>query len=200
MFRLIEKNGLPSRIKRFCCAHLKEVGGVNRISVTGVRWAESVNRKLNNKAFMIKAAKKRTDTLFNDNDEGRRMFENCTIKGKRVVNPIIDWEEDDVWEYLNSRGIEHCILYDEGYKRIGCIGCPMAGKDERLRQFKRYPKMEQAYKRALKRYLVGYIQRQREKGEQPMYETVDKWWYWWIHEQKRIDPNQINILDEREEK
>ena len=29
--------------------------------------------------------------LNNDNDEQRMLFESCTLKGKRICNPIVDW-------------------------------------------------------------------------------------------------------------
>lgn len=37
----------PTRIIRYCCQYLKESGGDGRMTVTGVRWAESTNRKRN---------------------------------------------------------------------------------------------------------------------------------------------------------
>ena len=37
----------PTRVARYCCQHLKEDGGDGRVTVTGVRWAESSNRKQN---------------------------------------------------------------------------------------------------------------------------------------------------------
>ena len=46
MFQLIEDKGcLPTRIIRYCCEELKEVGGKGRTVVTGIRWAESINRR-----------------------------------------------------------------------------------------------------------------------------------------------------------
>lgn len=54
-----------------------------------------------------------------DNDEDRKLFEACMQKGKRLVNPIIDWSDEDVWEYIRSRNINYCSLYDQGYKRLG---------------------------------------------------------------------------------
>ena len=47
-------------------------------------------------------------------------------KDKILVSPIIHWTEKDVWEFLNAQNIPHCSLYDKGYKRIGCILCPMS--------------------------------------------------------------------------
>lgn len=48
MWNLIPWKGMPpTRIARYCCDFLKESGGDGRMTVTGVRWAESVNRKAN---------------------------------------------------------------------------------------------------------------------------------------------------------
>lgn len=48
MWNLIPRKMFPpTRIARYCCQHLKESGGDGRMVVTGVRWAESVNRKSN---------------------------------------------------------------------------------------------------------------------------------------------------------
>lgn len=186
MFKLIEEKGLPTRFKRFCCKDLKEHGGEGRICVTGVRWAESNSRK-NRKPFEIMTVKKDDRKLFNDNDENRRMFENCMQKGKRLVNPIIDWSDDDVWEYLNSRNIEHCKLYDEGYTRLGCIGCPMNSR--KIQELEHYPKFAENYKRAIARWLPGYLERRKAKGGTPCFTTVDEWYSWWIEE------NQVDYSD-----
>ena len=46
MWNLIPKKKLPpTRIQRYCCLYLKESGGYGRMTLTGVRWAESANRK-----------------------------------------------------------------------------------------------------------------------------------------------------------
>lgn len=48
MWQLIPiKRMPPTRFTRYCCKALKERGGRYRLKVTGVRWAESVNRKRN---------------------------------------------------------------------------------------------------------------------------------------------------------
>lgn len=179
MWRLIEKKGLPTRLKRFCCAELKEHGGEGRICVTGVRWAES-NARAKRKPFEIVTPNVKDKMLFNDNEEDRRQFETCIQKGKRVVNPIIDWSEDDVWGYIKSRRLKYCKLYDEGFTRIGCIGCPMADKG-RLKEFDRYPKFEKLYKNAINKFLPGYLNRCKQKNKKPLYSTADEWFHWWIY-------------------
>jgi phosphoadenosine phosphosulfate reductase len=179
MWRLIEKKGLPTRLKRFCCAELKEHGGEGRVCVTGVRWAES-NARAKRKPFEITTPNIKDKMLFNDNETDRRQFENCTVKGKRVVNPIIDWEDADVWEYIHSRGLKYCKLYDEGFTRLGCIGCPMADKG-RIKEFDRYPKFKILYKRAIEKFIPRYLERCRQKGREPFRTTADEWWHWWIY-------------------
>ena len=48
MWNLIPKKKMPpTRLARYCCSVLKESAGIGRITVTGVRWAESLRRKEN---------------------------------------------------------------------------------------------------------------------------------------------------------
>lgn len=54
MWNLIPRKLIPpTRIARYCCAALKESGGDGRMTVTGVRWAESPNRRANQGAVTI---------------------------------------------------------------------------------------------------------------------------------------------------
>lgn len=111
-----------------------------------------------------------------DNAEKRRMTEYCIRTGKALLNPIIDWDEDDVWEFLNSNGIEHCCLYERGYKRIGCIGCPM--NTAAAADLERYPKYKQMYLHAFARM----IQARKDKGlgVEGKWETPEKVMKWWL--------------------
>lgn len=147
MWSLIVKVGMPpTRFRRFCCAELKETSGDGRMVVTGVRWAESARRKENRGVVNIDGKPKTTQKKANelgvqyktnkygglvmndDNDENRRLAEFCYRTQKMLLNPIVDWTDEEVWEFLNEVvHAPHCCLYDEGYTRIGCIGCPMAG-------------------------------------------------------------------------
>lgn len=115
----------PTRLVRYCCAVLKERGGAGRFICTGVRWAESASRK-NNRGIYEKlgATKDKNIILANDNDEKRMLFENCRLKAKRVVNPIIDWTDKDVYGFLEDAKVPMNPLYAEGQCRVGCIGCP----------------------------------------------------------------------------
>lgn len=44
---IIYKQFPPTRLMRYCCEYLKESHGEGRITMTGVRWAESQNRRNN---------------------------------------------------------------------------------------------------------------------------------------------------------
>ena len=181
MMTLISEKGMPpTRLVRYCCSELKERGGKGRICVTGIRWEESIRRKNTRKPFEVATRSVKQKALFNDNDDERRQFEVCQLKGKKIINPIIDWTTEEVWKFLNSREIPHCILYDEGFHRIGCIGCPMAGKKGRLREFERYPKFKDYYIRAFEKMLEV----RKSKGlvaKNEKWATAEGVFDWWIN-------------------
>lgn len=155
MWNLIPKKMVPpTRLVRYCCAILKEGGGKGRFIATGVRWDESAKRKKSRGLIEVqnKDVGKRM-TLMNDNDETRMQFENCQMKGKRVVNPIIGWGNKEVWDYVETEKIGMNPLYSLGFHRVGCIGCPMAGKCRKM-EFAMYPKIKLSYIRAFDRMLT----------------------------------------------
>lgn len=119
------------------------------------------------------------------------MMENCQLKGTRTINPIIDWTESDVLDYASAEKICMNPLYECGWKRVGCIGCPMAGK-HRNTEFARYPKIKAAYVRAFDRMLA-----ERRKRELPCaWQTGEDVMHWWIED--GVLPGQM-VLEEMEE-
>lgn len=196
MWQLIPRKLMPpTRLARYCCQELKEGGGGGRVVVTGVRWAESVRRKQNRGIAEVLGKKRANFILLNDNEEERMMFENCQQKGKRIINPIVDWLDEDVWEYIHLRGLEYCKLYDEGFKRLGCVGCPMAGLNGMLHEFERWPKFKQAYLRAFQRMLDT----RKVKGLEASWGTPEDVFNWWVYNQngqeKEIE-GQIDIWED----
>ena len=182
----------PTRIVRYCCAVLKEQGGKNRMISTGVRWAESTERKNNRAAFEKLSQKKENRILINDNDSTRMLFENCQLKAKRVVNPIIDWEDKDVFAYVESEKIQLNPLYEEGFFRVGCIGCPMAGKAGREKEFLRWPKYKDAYIRSFERMLEEI-----KKGTWKNGTTGKDIFNWWM--EYDVLPGQIDFEEMMED-
>lgn len=113
--------------------------------------------------------------LNDDNDESRRAVELCYRTRKTLVNPIIDWDESDVWEFLNEVvKVPHCCLYDEGFKRLGCICCPMGGGKKMADELERWPTYKRAYLRAFEKMLKNQKIR---KWKTP--DEVLKWWLQW---------------------
>lgn len=180
MWNLIPRKMIPpTRLARYCCAELKEGGGKDRFIATGVRWAESAARKKRGGLEVMHNDRKKSLVLANDNDENRRLFETCQLKGKRVVNPIIDWQAADVLNYVAAEKIPMNPLYCEGWHRVGCIGCPMAAAAARYMEFARYPKIKAAYIRAFERMLARRIE--KGKDEHSWRSGVDVF-HWWMED------------------
>lgn len=166
---------IPSRLRRVCCSELKERKMPDApYIVTGVRWAESAGRRAKSGIAMVytesyrprggEQAAAAAGLLTTDDASSRRLFEQCQMRGVRVLNPIIDWSDADVWDYLHARGIEGNPLYKEGWTRIGCVGCPLAGRRAREIAFARYPGLYKAWHDAI----AYVIARRREMGN-PMF-------------------------------
>ncbi len=45
------------------------------------------------------------------------------------VNPLFNWREHDVWEYIIHNGLSYNKLHDKGFSSIGCVPCTRALKD-----------------------------------------------------------------------
>ena len=178
MWNLIPRTLIPpTRLARYCCSKLKEGGGKGRFIATGVRWDESAARKKNRGALEVITSKKDNSLILsNDNSEDRRLFESCQLKGKRVVNPIVDWKTDDVLDYIESEHICMNPLYGCGFSRVGCIGCPMAGKAGREAEFAMFPKFKAAYIRAFDTMLITRIERGMEAYSWQSGVDVFHWW------------------------
>lgn len=193
MWNLIPKKLMPpTRIVRYCCQSLKEESSNGRMTITGVRWAESANRKNNQGVITVMRGKSKDKqnmvdsgnfmlttkgvVLNNDNEASRKMVETCYQRNKTVVNPIIDWSDEDVWEFIHEYNVPYCKLYDEGFKRLGCIGCPMSS--HQAEEFRRYPKMARSYIRAFDRMLNV----RKEKGLNCEWKTGEEVMVWWLGE------------------
>lgn len=190
MWELIEHKKMPpTKIMRYCCAELKERGGDGRFCATGIRWAESTRRRTRGEFEDIGNTRATGKILFNDNDEDRRQMEHCLPKKQYVVNPIIDWEDEDVWEFIKQENMPYCKLYDQGFTRLGCIGCPMAGgKGQRL-QFEKFPKFRASYIRAFERM----IENRRKSGLPTKWETGEEVMEWWLNDSLSVDADQLEL-------
>ncbi len=197
----------PTRVTRYCCEFLKESGGDGRMTVTGVRWAESRNRKENQGMVTVMGKKaghalrdqsdfKLTNrggvVLVNDNADSRRMIEHCYRRSKVTVNPIIEWSDQNVWDFIHAHGIHYCCLYDEGFSRIGCIGCPLARQKGREMEFKRWPKYRDAYIRSFDAMLKVRERRGKAVGTWRLTTATDVF-NWWM--EYKVLPGQCSFDD-----
>lgn len=175
---IIDNRNPPTRLMRYCCKELKEKGGEGRFCVTGVRWAESVRRRNERHEWEGFGATKSEKVVFHlDNEDDRRTLEHCIPKRKYICNPIIDWSDDEVWDFIKENGIKYCSLYDEGWERLGCIACPMAKARERRRALEENPKIRAQYVRTFERMLE--VRRERElpiREDWKDGEAVLQWW------------------------
>lgn len=195
MWNLIPKKLMPpTRLKRYCCEHLKEHGGDGRVVLTGVRKAESV-RRARDRSLVNVGSKKEGRRFNTDNDEARDMVETCYKRGRVTVNPIIEWTDDDVWEFIRAYNVPYCVLYDMGYKRLGCIGCPMTS--HAAEEIERYPKIKDAYLRAFGRMIEARKKRGLPVKGKCDWSTPEKVMDWWQNRTKvHVSDGQISMFDD----
>lgn len=132
--------------------------------------------------------------LVNDNEDSRRTVEHCYKRSKTLINPIIDWTDADVWEFIKAENIPYCGLYDEGFRRLGCIGCPMASRKEKEIEFARWEGYKSLYLEAFSEMLEarkrkGIFDENGKMGTSPM--DVFRWWL-----EYDILPGQLSWLEE----
>ncbi len=145
MIEAIAAAGYPTRQHRWCCEYFKHPTKWEGITITGIRWVESVNRS------------------------HRKMYEPHR-QGKGIyLNPIIDWLDSDVWSYIRSRGLPYCELYDQGWKRLGCVGCPMVRDTKSL---ERWPKVLNIWYRGMKKWF--------DKKPRENWSSFDALWKAWL--------------------
>jgi phosphoadenosine phosphosulfate reductase len=170
MWQLIpEKLMPPTRLVRYCCEHLKERGGSGRLVITGIRSQESHKR----------SKRKLVEFCFKD-------------KTKRYLNIIIDWTEKEIWQFIKKYNLNYCSLYDDGYKRIGCIACPMSGEKTMIKELEKYPKFKKLYLKAFSKM----IEKRKERGLTCTWETADEVMNWWLKQNNKLDDPDQGILFE----
>ena len=54
--------------------------------------------------------------------------------GLLKINPLINWTEEQVWDFINKNNIPYNRLHDKGFRSIGCLPCTRAiGPDDDVR-------------------------------------------------------------------
>ena len=181
MWNLIPRNKVPpTRLMRYCCRYFKERGNKRRFKVTGVRHAESTGRAKKRSGLELADRMKdkrdgyNPDEFIDPDNPDQGMIHVCQTKAQRILNPIIDWSDEDVWEFIRRYDLKYCSLYDEGFKRLGCIGCPMADKG-RKKQFERWSKYKNLYLISFDKMLFERKKNNMETTWKDAEEVMD-WW------------------------
>jgi phosphoadenosine phosphosulfate reductase len=113
--------------------------------------------------------------------ESRKWIETCSNHNRIATNPIIDWTDKEIWEYIRENGIKTNPLYAQHFHRVGCIGCPMAGSKGQLREFIIFPKYKRLYIRAFEKMLEN--RKKRDKYIDEQWKDAESVFCWWT------DPN-----------
>jgi phosphoadenosine phosphosulfate reductase len=95
-----------------------------------IRKVEPLTRALNGKAAWVTGLRRsqsvtRADLPFQELEP---------VHGLWKFNPLAEWSERDVWDYLRSRDVPYNPLHDRGFRSIGCAPCTRptaAGEDLR---------------------------------------------------------------------
>ena len=48
-------------------------------------------------------------------------------RGIWKANPIADWDDKAVWDYISRNDVPYNPLHDRGYESIGCVPCTLPG-------------------------------------------------------------------------
>lgn len=140
--QLIEQRGMPSRFARFCCGELKEYKIHNR-AIQGIRRSESRKRSERYKEPEFCRSYPHKEKV-------------------RIYLPILEWDNEDVEQFIKVRGIKcHPLYYDEAgifhvEKRLGCVGCPLASIKKRREEYLKYPLMLRAQIKATEKYRLSH--------------------------------------------
>ncbi len=167
----MSERGLPMRPHgRWCCQEYKESGPTNtskcRLVVTGIRQAESTARKK------------------------RQKEEQCyRVKSKRMIHPLFEWTDADIWSYIKTHKLPYCELYDQGFRRLGCVGCPFASQKNRDREFARWPR----YRALYKKYINRLYEKNKDKAWAKSFANGDELAEAWI---TKINPFPPKVLVE----
>lgn len=131
---------LPTVESAYCCSDYKHNAKfIDDCVITGVRRAESAKRRIRQTfEFKNKTTAKRNKEIV-----GEYFSDNCIGTGSASVitlKPIIDWTDDDIWDYIRFRNLPINPEYKD-FNRVGCMICPKANFNSNATMLLRYPKL-----------------------------------------------------------
>ena len=165
-FKEVARQGLPTRRIRWCCRLYKERETDAAFMLFGLRKAEGSNRSSRIKVFQPWGEP----------------------YGRFALNPLAYWTDEDVWRFIGRENIQYCKLYDEGWKRLGCIGCPM-GRKQRIKQFERWPGYGKLWRRAAARYWETH----QHTKTCAKYDTPEAFFDWWLSDKASTEDDDCQM-------
>ena len=160
-YGMIPIKGFPTRYARWCCDKLKK-DPTKKIPlphrIMGLRAEESAMRAKRKQVEYVKYLK------------------------QWMYKPIFYWLEWEIWEYIESKSLPYCSLYDEGFHRLGCVICPFicsSNQKQLDRHRERWPKHYVAFEKAMKKlWDLRESKRQIEKRYSRTFEEfLDNWYH-----------------------
>ena len=110
--RLVSQHGINLFYKsvenRKICCQVRKIEPLKRamkdvdVWITGIRRDQSITRIL-------------TEVVEYDH-----------INHKIKINPLLDWSEEDIWDYIKQQQVPYNKLHDRGFPSIGCEPCTRA--------------------------------------------------------------------------
>lgn len=130
-FEIIKHVGLPSRIFRWCCDVFK-FGPLSSYAskenlygfITGLRKKESNKRSI------------------------YEHFDSNPMVPVKQINPILNWTDQDVWNYINAYNLPVNPLYKH-FERIGCWCCPFRSNEDWKKIKKLFPEKASSFEQIL---------------------------------------------------
>ena len=97
----------------------------NRKECCGIRKVEPLNRALGELDAWITGLRRAQAVTRG----GVPKVEVDSAHGNMIkINPLADWSEQQVWDYVKAHGVPYNTLHDQHYPSIGCAPCTRAVK------------------------------------------------------------------------
>jgi len=90
------------------CCYLRKIEPLNRALKGAEAWISGIRKDQTVSRFYTKLI---------EWDETHKMIK---------INPLINWAEEQVWEYIKDNNVPYNILHDRGFSSIGCQPCTRA--------------------------------------------------------------------------
>lgn len=159
---IIQKKIPPLRTMRYCCYYFKKRCGAGRIKAVGLRRQESSMRSKRD---------------YYEKNERRK-------KNDYFLNPILDWTEKEIWQYITINGLPYCRLYDEGRKRIGCVLCPYENFAQKEQDVQQFPEIAGYILNACRK---SYEQNKGTFTNEIPFESGEDIFDWWVGKWQGVD-------------